>query len=123
MKNVIGEEYKSNSHKSKGEVRKEDKKIEKVATGKVKTKKKSGANKFSDVFVTEDISSVKDYILYDVLLPAAKKTLSEIVSMVLICCYMVKQNLRINQEEVKYHIANIMMIEKTIIEEVLEEEL
>ena len=40
MKNVIGEEYKSNSHKSKGEVRKEDKKIEKVATGKVKTKKK-----------------------------------------------------------------------------------
>lgn len=80
MKNVIGEEYKSNSHKYKGDVRKEDKKIEKVATGKVKTKKKSGANKFSDVFVTEDISSVKDYILYEVLLPAAKKTLSEIVS-------------------------------------------
>jgi hypothetical protein len=80
MKNGIGEEYKSNSHKSKGEVRKEDKKIEKVATGKVKTKKKSGANKLSDVFVTEDISSVKDYILYEVLLPAAKKTLSEIVS-------------------------------------------
>lgn len=80
MKNVIGEEYKSNSHKSKCEVRKEDKKIEKVATGKVKTKKKSGANKLSEVFVTEDISSVKDYILYDVLLPAAKKTISEIVS-------------------------------------------
>jgi hypothetical protein len=80
MKNVIGEEYKSNSHKSKSDVRKEDKKIEKVATGKVKTKKKSGVNKLSEVFVTEDISSVKDYILYDVLLPAAKKTLSEIVS-------------------------------------------
>ena len=80
MKNSIGEEYKSNSHKSKGDVKKEDKKIEKVATGKVKTKKKSGTNKFSDVFVTEDISNVKDYILYEVLLPAAKKTLSEIVS-------------------------------------------
>ena len=80
MKNCIGEDYKSNSHKSKGEVKKEDKKIEKVATGKVKTKKKSGANKLSEVFVTEDISSVKDYILYEVLLPAAKKTLSEIVS-------------------------------------------
>lgn len=80
MKNCIGEEYKSNSHKSKENVKKEDKKIEKVATGKVKTKKKSGVNKLSDVFVTEDISSVKDYILYDVLLPAAKKTLSEIVS-------------------------------------------
>lgn len=80
MKNIIGEDYKSNSHKSKEEPRREEKKIEKVATGKVKTKKKSGANKVADVFITEDISNVKDYIIYDVLLPAAKKTISEIVS-------------------------------------------
>ena len=80
MKNIIGEDYKSNSHKSKEEPRREEKKIEKVATGKVKTKKKSGANKFTDVFISEDISNVKDYIIYDVLLPAAKKTISEIVS-------------------------------------------
>ena len=80
MKNIIGEDYKSNSHKSKQEPRREEKKIEKVATGKVKTKKKSGANKVADVFISEDISNVKDYIIYDVLLPAAKKTISEIVS-------------------------------------------
>ena len=80
MKNIIGEDYKSNSHKSKEEPRREEKKIEKVATGKVKTKKKSGANKVADVFISEDISNVKDYIIYDVLLPAAKKTISEIVS-------------------------------------------
>lgn len=76
-------EYKPNSHKVKSEkaVEKQaEKKIEKVATGKVKTKKKSGATKFADVFITEDISNVRDYILYDVLLPAAKKTISEIVS-------------------------------------------
>ena len=73
-------EYKPNSHKVKAEAKKEDKKIEKVATGKVRTKKKTGANKFADVFITEDISNVKDYIIYDVLLPAAKKTISEIVS-------------------------------------------
>ena len=48
MKNIIGEDYKSNSHKSKEEPRREEKKIEKVATGKVKTKKKSGANKVAD---------------------------------------------------------------------------
>lgn len=80
MKNIIGEEFKSNSHKSKEELKREEKKIEKVATGKVKTKKKSGATKFADVFITEDIGNVKDYIIYDVLLPAAKKTISEIVS-------------------------------------------
>lgn len=80
MKNIIGEDFKSNSHKSKEETKREGKKIERVATGKVKTKKKSGANKVADVFISEDISNVKDYILYDVLLPAAKKTISEIVS-------------------------------------------
>ena len=74
----MADEYKSNSHKSK-EVD-ERKKVGKVVKGKVKTKKKSGANKVADVFITEDISNVKDYIIYDVLLPAAKKTISEIVS-------------------------------------------
>lgn len=75
-------EYKPNSHKVKAERRGEnqEKKVERVTTGTVKTKKKSKANKFADVFISEDISNVKDYILYDVLLPAAKKTISEIVS-------------------------------------------
>ena len=83
MKNIVGEEFKSNSHKVKAEKAMEkapDKKVEQVTKGKVKTKKKSGATKFADVFITEDISNVKDYIIYDVLLPAAKKTISEIVS-------------------------------------------
>lgn len=76
-------EYKPNSHKVKAEKSAEklpDKKVEQVTKGKVKTKKKSGTNKFADVFISEDISNVKDYIIYDVLLPAAKKTISEIVS-------------------------------------------
>ena len=83
MKNIVGEEFKSNSHKVKAEKAMEkapDKKVEQITKGKVKTKKKSGATKFADVFITEDISNVKDYIIYDVLLPAAKKTISEIVS-------------------------------------------
>ena len=66
MKNVIGEDYKSNSHKSKEEPRREEKKIEKVATGKVKTKKKSGANKVADVFIVqhEEMTKVYDNAIY-----------------------------------------------------------
>lgn len=75
------EKYKPNSHKFKeeqrslaaGEKKPEDKKIEKVVTGVVKTKKKSEALKFADVFIAEDISSVGSSILNDVIIPALKK--------------------------------------------------
>ena len=70
--------YKSNSHRSKEEV--ENKKVEKVVKGAVKTKKKSGSTRFKDVFIAEEASSVKDYILMDVLLPTIKKAISDIVS-------------------------------------------
>ena len=71
-------EYTPNSHKYKAEQAAE-KKIEKVVQGNVKTKKKSGAHKFADVFISEDAGSVKSYILSDVLVPAIKKLISDIV--------------------------------------------
>lgn len=74
----MADEFKSNSHKSK-EVD-EKKKVEKVVKGKVKTKKKNGIAKFTDVFVSEDVSSVKSYIIGEVLIPAMKKALSDIVT-------------------------------------------
>lgn len=75
------ENYKSNSHKSKKEANDiPEKKVEKVTTGVVKTKKKSSARKFTDVFITEDINNVKSYILTDVLIPAVKKAVSDIVT-------------------------------------------
>lgn len=75
------DKYKPNSHKYKneqmalaaGEKKPEDKKIEKVVTGAVKTKKKSEARKLADVFVAEDMSSVGSFILNDVVVPAIKK--------------------------------------------------
>lgn len=74
-------EYKSNSHRSKELKETTDKKkVEKVVGGRVKTKKKSEVSKFASTFISEDISSVKDYIIMDVLLPTAKKAISEIVS-------------------------------------------
>lgn len=71
-------EYRSNSHKSKQEERAvEKKKVERVVQTKVKTKKK---NKFADTFISEDITSVKDYVINDVLIPAAKKAISDIIT-------------------------------------------
>lgn len=74
------EEYKSNSHKSRAEATKKEHKIEKVVTGAVKTKKKGGLHKFTDVFISEDAGNVKTYIFMDVLVPAIKKAISDIVT-------------------------------------------
>lgn len=75
--------YKPNSHKSKEEPKVEKKKVEKVVTGKVKVKKKGELRKLADVFVPEDINDVKSYIMSEVVVPAIKKTISEIVESIL----------------------------------------
>ena len=72
------ENYPSNSHKAREEVA--EKKVEKVVSGKTSTKKKSGMRKLSDTFLSEDVSNVKSYICSEVLLPAAKKLVSDIVT-------------------------------------------
>lgn len=74
---------KPNSNKYKTEQKEKEtapeRHIEKVVGGKVTTKKKSGLNKLAGDFLAEDASSVKSYILSDVIVPAAKKLLSDIV--------------------------------------------
>ena len=70
------EEYASNSHKSK----EEHKKVEKVISGTASKRKKSKLQKFSDVFISEDVGNVKSYIFFDVLVPAVKKAVSDIVT-------------------------------------------
>lgn len=54
------------------------KKIEKVASGKAK--KKTGIIKFADIFLQEDVNNVTNYILADVIVPAAKKAISDVVT-------------------------------------------
>lgn len=74
------EDYRSNSHKAKAEAKEAaEKKVNKVVTGNVKRKKKSEVSKFKDVFISEDVSNVKTYIFLDVLVPAIKKAVSDIV--------------------------------------------
>lgn len=78
----MNEEYKSNSHRSKEgktEALTDRKKVEKVVHGKVRTKPKSGVSKITDIFISEDIANVKSYIVMDVLVPAVKKAISDIV--------------------------------------------
>lgn len=76
------ENYKPNSHKYKEEQKEknvEKKKVEKVIRGTAKVKKKSKTSKFAEMFIAEDATSVKSYIVSDVLVPAAKKLISDIV--------------------------------------------
>ena len=56
-----------------------EKKIQQITTGKVRVKKKSEMSKFKDVFISVDVSNVKSYIFMDVLVPAVKKAISDIV--------------------------------------------
>ena len=73
-------EYKPNSHRSKEEQQKKEReKLEKVVSGTAKIKKKSGTRKLADTLISEDASTVKTYIVSDVLIPAAKKLISDIV--------------------------------------------
>ena len=71
------ENYKPNSHKSKANA--ERQKLDKVVGGTAKVKKKGATRKFTDAFISEDASNVKSYIFSDVLVPAAKKLVSDIV--------------------------------------------
>ena len=73
-------EYKPNSHKAKAEENSlAEKKVEKVISGTAKVRKKTGARKVADVFISEDAANVKSYIVMDVIVPAIKDVLSNVV--------------------------------------------
>lgn len=79
------EEYKSNSHKSKERQNEPipEKKVEKVISGSAKSKKKSGLQKITNVFVPEDVEDVKSYIFEDIVVPAVKDIILDAVKAVL----------------------------------------
>ena len=69
-----------NSHRSRNEKQAmiEGKRVEKVVHGKVKTKK-NNARKLTNVFITEDAANVKNYVLFDVIVPSIKKALYDLI--------------------------------------------
>jgi hypothetical protein len=66
----------SNSHKSRAE-NQEPKKVEKVISGTAKTRKRIGSG---DGIIAESLHSVAAYLVEDVLLPAFKGLVSDVVS-------------------------------------------
>ncbi len=80
-------DYKPNSHKYREEqaaaANAEEKKIEKVISGTVKTKKKSGFSKFKDELLPDNTPNIKTYIVKDVIIPTIKRVISDTVDMFL----------------------------------------
>lgn len=77
------EQYPPNYHGYKEESEKKDKKVEKVVTGAVRTRKKSELRKLGDIFLADDITNVKSYILNDILIPAIKDGIEDVVHLLL----------------------------------------
>lgn len=72
-----------NSHAARSERKQEtsavpEKRAEKVVKGRVRTKKNE-LRKLTDIFISEDVVNVKSYILMDVLVPAIKKAIYDII--------------------------------------------
>ena len=76
------EEYKTNSFKSREPQQpvEEPRKVEKVVTGTVRVKKKTGLSKFFNSFFTEDAPKIKEFVISDVVIPSAKKAITDIVT-------------------------------------------
>lgn len=74
------EEYRPNSHKYREEQKQlPKKKVEKVVNHQGRTRKKNGIQKLADIFLSEDAVDVKSYVIFDVLIPTAKKTILDVV--------------------------------------------
>lgn len=74
-----------NSHKARAEAKQleqlqkpDGRRVTKVVKGTAKTKK-NDMRRLIDIFISEDAVNIKDYILLDVLAPAIKKALYDIV--------------------------------------------
>lgn len=58
----------------------EDKKVEKVVTGSVSRRRTPLGKRLAQTFVADDASGVGGYILFDVLIPAFKDVIADVVS-------------------------------------------
>lgn len=55
------------------------KKLEKIVTGKVRKQKKGFGKKIAEAITEDDTQSVGSYIMYDVLIPAAKDLINDMI--------------------------------------------
>lgn len=83
-KEIISESFPSNSKTKKLEQqtvvdKTATRKVGKVIVGGVKTQKRSFGKKMADIFLEDDTRSVGSYIVHDVLIPAGKAMICDIV--------------------------------------------
>lgn len=78
-------DYKPNSHKFREQqsAAASEKRIEKVVKGSVKVKKKNDLYKVADIFISDDVKNIKEYVLMDVLVPTVKKVIMGTIDMLL----------------------------------------
>lgn len=76
------ENYPGNSHKAKvhREPEPDPKKIDPVVTGEVRRRKTPLGKRFADTFVRGDANTVMSYVVFEVLVPAAKDMISDAFS-------------------------------------------
>ena len=73
--------FEPNSHKyHQQQEAQQFKKVEKVTTGKVSTRRRSLSKRFVDIFLTEDVGDVKTYLIYDVMIPAIKENVADLIN-------------------------------------------
>jgi hypothetical protein len=80
---VLNTEFPSNSNKSKQRSSTEDtekKEIKSIVSGPVIRKRKSLGKRFLETFFGDDTTNVGGYIIHDVLVPAAKSTVSDMIT-------------------------------------------
>ena len=73
-----------NSHKSRADKKQlespaqSEKRVEKVVHGKV-TAKKNEVRTWANMFISEDVTNVKNYIIMDVIIPSVKKAIYDLI--------------------------------------------
>lgn len=72
--------YRQEASKQKQAEQPQKKKIEKVISGKATLQKKSLSRRFIETFFTGDAKDVKSYLIFDVLIPAIKETMSSLIT-------------------------------------------
>ncbi|MDO4549598.1 MAG: hypothetical protein Q4D04_16030 [Clostridia bacterium] len=73
-------DYPSNSNRAREQATESpQRRAEKVVSGTVTQRKKSGLNMLGSAFIANDMKDVKDYILQDVLIPTVKRAFFDIV--------------------------------------------
>lgn len=74
--------YKPNSHKARREAQEEnneEKVVEKVISGNVKSREQPITKKMARTLFADDMTNVKNYIFLDVLIPTIKEAISQII--------------------------------------------